>query len=652
MKKFLMGSRNLCVLVSSVLCLFAWSTSAKAAVFIFDVPGTVPWYDTGIDVFAGNELSITATGLVFYDVFNSRAADANGGNWDGQLFLAGAQYSNTVVHSLLGRIGGTINPGTGTPVPEGVFGNGPGFVGTAYDKQVSTSGRLFLGYNDGLDNFQDNSGSFHVTVTVVPEPSTVTLVTVGLMGLVFYCTPKRNQSTRRKGLIMKYFIYTVGIALLFCSQTFAQVTNAVIVSLNWVGRSTEANASVPKSDTLGGAVSAALALPLDPNQVIFDDGFYHVGDNPPPSGHDSASWAWYLGPQYQCRHLQATFTLPAGLHNVVGFSLFSPYYTQYGNVIPINDNAYFFLNGSSLGHRGVDYGALNNLPITETDGWNANGDFGSAPAAFLQAGLNTLDFIAEERSGGGATGRLNLVLLDVVPEPQSFVLVGSALLTLICLRRKTERVRRHTHFIIMLASLVVWAGISTATTVTVTVPGTAGPWLFNGGLNSSYQYTFFGYVPTGPTVVSTSDGFNFTAGDKLSITYISGLVSAGPSDWPYTDGLGTTSSDANGTYGYARPPSLYMNPALGPYHIGELVGTFANGSGQIVGTPFGIGNGGSFTIPAGATRLQLGVNDTILDDNAGSWNVMVGPEAVPEPTTLALVLIGVTGIGLGTRRRV
>jgi hypothetical protein len=197
-----------------------------------------------------------------------------------------------------------------------------------------------------------------------------------------------------------------------------------------------------------------------------------------------------------------------------------------------------------------------------------------------------------------------------------------------------------------------WAKPATATTVTVTVPGTAGPWLFNGGLNSSYQYTFFGYVPTGPTVVSTSDGFNFTAGDKLSIQYISGLVSAGPNDWPYTDGLGTTSSDANGTYGYALPPSLYMNPALGPYHIGELVGTFANSTGQIVGTPFGIGNGGNFTIPAGATRLQLGVNDTILDDNGGSWNVMVGPEAVPEPTTLALVLIGVTGIGLGTRRRV
>jgi hypothetical protein len=89
-----------------------------------------------------------------------------------------------------------------------------------------------------------------------------------------------------------------------------------------------------------------------------------------------------------------------------------------------------------------------------------------------------------------------------------------------------------------------------------------------------------------------------------------------------------------------------MNP---PFCMGELVGTFANSSGSIVGTPFAIGDLGTFTVPSGANQLQLGVLDYAYGDNPGSWNIQV--TGIPEPTTLALVLVGMTGLGLAIRNR-
>jgi hypothetical protein len=77
---------------------------------------------------------------------------------------------DTIILSLVGKIGGTTDVGTGAPLPEGVPGNGPGFVGTSYDQTAPSSGRLFLGFND--DYFGDNSGSFPVLVDVEqPVPS-------------------------------------------------------------------------------------------------------------------------------------------------------------------------------------------------------------------------------------------------------------------------------------------------------------------------------------------------------------------------------------------------------------------------------------------------------------------------------------------------
>ncbi len=190
---------------------------------------------------------------------------------------------------------------------------------------------------------------------------------------------------------------------------------------------------------------------------------------------------------------------------------------------------------------------------------------------------------------------------------------------------------------VIVAPLVLWAGLASAQniSVTVTVQGRTGPW--NAGIfdyrNSAYEYDFFENDFTTPVGISVADGFRFSAGDSLTIKYVSGLVSVGPgSGWPYVDANGDTNTNVSGydRSGTIFPPSVYMNPELGPYYLSELVGTFADSSGEIVGTPFAIGNLGTFTVPAGATQLQLGVNDTLYQDNSGSWNIQVsGPGSVP-----------------------
>lgn len=201
---------------------------------------------------------------------------------------------------------------------------------------------------------------------------------------------------------------------------------------------------------------------------------------------------------------------------------------------------------------------------------------------------------------------------------------------------------------LIVASFVAWAAIASAVTVTKTVGPNNGPWQVSGSLNSAYQYDDSGY--SAPTVVNASDGISFTAGLSLVVSYVSGLVSIGPtSGWPYTDANGDTNAVLNNYSWGGIGPSYYMNPATYPIYASELVGTFAGTSGQIVGTPFAVGNLATLTIPNGATRLQLGVNDVGYGDNVGTWTIQI-TQTIPEPTTAALVLIGLGGLGLTARR--
>ncbi len=130
------------------------------------VPSTTPWFDTGIDVVAGQQLQITATGTVSYGENPEQVTDPDGGHYTGKKFFSTAVLPNTVVVSLIGKIGGSTAVGTGALLPEGTPTNGPGFVGTSYDEVIPGSGRLFFGFNDRQKAFGDNKGSFTVEITL------------------------------------------------------------------------------------------------------------------------------------------------------------------------------------------------------------------------------------------------------------------------------------------------------------------------------------------------------------------------------------------------------------------------------------------------------------------------------------------------------
>jgi hypothetical protein len=197
---------------------------------------------------------------------------------------------------------------------------------------------------------------------------------------------------------------------------------------------------------------------------------------------------------------------------------------------------------------------------------------------------------------------------------------------------------------------LLFGGLAAANTVStqVTVPGTAGPWLYSGALNSARQYGV--NDQTAPLILDSSSGFWFAPGNILSVQYVSGGVSAGAGH-PLAPALGDfTSPPINNSPGSTGKlaPSAYMNPATYPIFLVELVGTFADSSGAIVGTPFAVGLGKLVKIPGGASQLQLGVNDDFYSDNTGSFDVQISGNGVPgpspEPASFALLVGGLGAV--------
>ena len=204
------------------------------------------------------------------------------------------------------------------------------------------------------------------------------------------------------------------------------------------------------------------------------------------------------------------------------------------------------------------------------------------------------------------------------------------------------------------ATILGYASSASAGAIIRSVDGLAMPWVWiDGGLNDSFQYGILDGLS--PTVVDAGDGIAVVAGNTIDVVYLTGLTSAF-GGVPYSDAVGDTAYDASNNLGSTGTffPSLYLSPY--PIYLNALVGTFANVTGTIVGTPFHIGLGGSFLVPVGATQLQLGLNDDLFADNTGSFRICVSDAGeclatVPEPVSASLLALGLSGLAARAVRR-
>jgi hypothetical protein len=121
--------------------------SGRANADIILVSSRNEWTDTGIDLNAGDAVTIQAAGTIQFSPSPRDIAEPNGAA--GRAATAHAPLPRAEIGALIGRIGRVS----------------PFFVGALLDRlRAPNGGRLYLGVND--DILQDNTGDFRVTVTV------------------------------------------------------------------------------------------------------------------------------------------------------------------------------------------------------------------------------------------------------------------------------------------------------------------------------------------------------------------------------------------------------------------------------------------------------------------------------------------------------
>lgn len=112
-----------------------------------NVPGTAAWTDTGIDIAAGDQLTVTASGTVIHGVANNDGCDPSG---EPATSNHGANAIACPNHaSLIAKIG---------------TGGNAFYVGRLTSIPTTTAGRLYLGVND-ID-LTNNAGAYSAAVTV------------------------------------------------------------------------------------------------------------------------------------------------------------------------------------------------------------------------------------------------------------------------------------------------------------------------------------------------------------------------------------------------------------------------------------------------------------------------------------------------------
>jgi hypothetical protein len=178
-----------------------------------------------------------------------------------------------------------------------------------------------------------------------------------------------------------------------------------------------------------------------------------------------------------------------------------------------------------------------------------------------------------------------------------------------------------------------------APSTTLTVGPKAQPWSFSGGINIAFQYGL--NDGTAPVVYSPI----LTPGDTIRVAYISGTVHCSDSR-PHVNAAGQASFVTDGQGGSTGTffPTKYLPGS--PLGLGGLVAAFTDASGNVI-LPLSVGLGGTFVVPAGASKLQFGIDDDRYVDNTdtGFRITVAGVAAAPctnptnayddDPTTFA-----------------
>ena len=201
------------------------------------------------------------------------------------------------------------------------------------------------------------------------------------------------------------------------------------------------------------------------------------------------------------------------------------------------------------------------------------------------------------------------------------------------------------------AAALTLAGAASAAIVTVS--GFAGPW--NPAVSGNPAFGIGDNA--GPASLTV------TAGDTITITYLSGLTGAFGSGSPTVDAVGYSGlifGSGTGFTGIGSSGNFFPSHAIDPGNTGSpiylnaLIGDFVDSSGAVLSV-FAPGNGPfSILAPSGAVALQFGVNDDIFADNSGALRIGVTGAtggAVPEPAAWAMMLLGLGGLGAVLRRR-
>jgi hypothetical protein len=194
----------------------------------------------------------------------------------------------------------------------------------------------------------------------------------------------------------------------------------------------------------------------------------------------------------------------------------------------------------------------------------------------------------------------------------------------------------------------------------ILVPGTANPYL--AGQPSGTPCCDGDSAPAESPVLALSGSLG---GDTLTfaatggVSYGPGPLAPSADGWPgdvfnMTADYGTGISGPMGVIGSSVP----SGPAPAQLDDGMSFTSLAPGLDQIfwIGdglTGTGTGSVQSFLAPSGATRLYLGVVDGFgWYNNPGVISVTInGAASVPEPSTWAIVLLGLAGLGVAGYRR-